>query len=98
MQPLGETSVSNFEEIEEEPAQDAVYNAPHVRAIYRAVHLWWCTMLSTMEASAATDDKQHMTALNDLASVFVGTISVVLQYRHAQTSSKTGSDPEALAV
>ena len=36
---MGEDSPINFEEIEEGPVQDAVYNAPPVNAVYRAVQL-----------------------------------------------------------
>ena len=69
----GEASPINFKEINKEPAQDAVYNAPCVHIIYRAVDQWWCTMLSTTGASAAADDEQHLTVVNDLASVSIGT-------------------------
>ena len=47
-------------------AQDAVYSAPPVHAVYRAVHLWWRTTLGTTGASSAADDEQHMTVVNDL--------------------------------
>ena len=52
-----------------------------VHAVYRAVHLWWCTMLSMTGDSAAADDEQHLTVVNDLAGVSIGTLatSVVLQ-------------------
>ena len=51
-----------------------------VHAVYRAVHLWWCTMLSTMRDSAAADTKQHLTLMNDIAGVSISilAISVVL--------------------
>ena len=35
-------------------------------------------MLGTMGASAAADNKQHMTEDNDLASVFVGTSAIII--------------------
>ena len=57
-----------------------------VHAVYKAVHLWWRTTLGMTGDSAAADDKlllqQHMTVVNDLAGVSIGTlaiISVVLQ-------------------
>ena len=43
-------------------------------AVYRAVHLWWRTMLGTTGASAtAADDEQHLTVMNGLASISIGT-------------------------
>ena len=52
-----------------------------VHAVYRAVHLWWHTMLGMTEASAAADDEQHLTVVNDIAGVSISTlaISIVLQ-------------------
>ena len=52
-----------------------------VHAVYRAVHLWWCTMFGTTGDSAAADNKQQLTVMNDLAGISIGTlaISVVLQ-------------------
>lgn len=66
---MAEASPFDFEKIEKEPAQDAVYNAPWppVYVVYRAVHLWW----QMMRASAVADDKQHMTEVNDLAGVSI---------------------------
>ena len=52
-----------------------------VHAVYSVVHLWCHTMLSTTRDSAAADNKQHLTVVNDLAGVSIGTlaISVILQ-------------------
>ena len=55
---MGEDLLFKFEE---ELAQDAVYNAPPVYAVYKPVHPWWRTMLHMMRGSAAADNGQHMT-------------------------------------
>ena len=77
---MREDSPHNFEEIEEELAQDAVYNAPSC-IIYRAVHPQWCTMLIVITASAAADNGQYMTVVNDLPGISISNfgVSVVLK-------------------
>ena len=77
---MEEASSYNFKEIEEELAQDAVYNAPSC-IIYRAVHPQWRTMLIVIRASAAADNEQYMTVVNDLPDIFISNfgISVVLK-------------------
>ena len=47
-----------------------------VHAEYRAVHLWWCTTLGTMGDSAAADNEQHLTMVNDLAGISIGTLTI----------------------
>ena len=67
---MEEASSYNFKEIEEELGQDAVYNT-HPCIIYRAVHPQWRTMLIMIRASAALDNEQHMTVVNELPSIYI---------------------------
>ena len=52
-----------------------------VHQVYKAVHLWWRTKLGTMGASAAVDNEEHMTVMNELASVSRGTLAISVVHK-----------------
>ena len=56
--------------LSEESAQDAVYNAPPVHAVYRAVSA------SVVVHNMGVLLQQHLTVVNDLAGISISTLAV----------------------